>query len=82
VHASTPTDKKNQYFFDIMGPSKVYNIKVNTAEEKAHWLKELRGAMEGAKNIQQHPINKVCLSSLRSPHGARSSSSSIASLSF
>lgn len=51
-------DKKNQYFFDIMGPSKVYNIKVNTAEEKAQWLRELRNAMEGAKNIQQHPINK------------------------
>jgi hypothetical protein len=42
-----------------MGPSKVYNIKVNTAEEKAQWLRELRNAMEGAKNIQQHPINKV-----------------------
>lgn len=55
----TITDKKNQYFFDIMGPSKVYNIKVNTAEEKAQWLRELRNAMEGAKNIQQHPINKV-----------------------
>jgi hypothetical protein len=56
---TTTTDKKNQYFFDIMGPSKVYNIKVNTAEEKAQWLRELRNAMEGAKNIQQHPINKV-----------------------
>lgn len=51
-------DTKNNYRFELMGPSKTYLLKLATPEEKAGWLRDIRSAMESAKNVIEDPVNK------------------------